>query len=242
MTESRIRKTIRDLTSKIESQDSTNFKPIILSDSKGRYLRLSQTREEESRSKIVWWGKSGAKVEDRLDWLKYNFDREASKYSNIIVFIWLGTCDLTSKKNDGSICLAERESNVDYIEAKFRDIDTFLKSRGCKTIFLEVPYFSIRYWNKIKCHCNPDQYIDDDITLKNQIDILNGRIVDINRANNSLSPKLNIDLENSRAVKGRGRTKYSINWRLIKDGVHPDRLVSEVWFLKLKYYIGLNKN
>jgi hypothetical protein len=46
---------------------------------------------------IVWWCKKGAKIEGSLAWLKRNIDRNLQNLGDIALYVWLGTCNLTSK-------------------------------------------------------------------------------------------------------------------------------------------------
>ena len=69
--------------------------PVILSDSKGFSLRNQITHPFDNN--IVWWCKKGAKIEESLAWLKRNIDRNLQNLGDIALYVWLGTCNLTSK-------------------------------------------------------------------------------------------------------------------------------------------------
>ena len=74
--------------------------PVILSDSKGRYLRQQAATPLEHD--IVWadqWHESGRTTKAGLDWVKRNVKKIDVKYSNgFILFVWLGTCNYCEKK------------------------------------------------------------------------------------------------------------------------------------------------
>jgi hypothetical protein len=46
---------------------------------------------------IVWLPKSGAKIEDSTQWLKSNISKKIINYGDIWLYVWMGTCNLTSK-------------------------------------------------------------------------------------------------------------------------------------------------
>ena len=81
-----------------------------------------------------------------------NLEIKLHHYPNIVLYLWLGTCDLTVKQHDGLIELKSRDisSDNDLIK-QFRDIYTFL--RGFPTVepvLLELPPYSIYEYNKHK--------------------------------------------------------------------------------------------
>ena len=73
--------------------------PVILSDSKGRYLRQQAATPLEHD--IVWadqWHESGRTTKAGLDWVKRNVNNFDVKYPNgFILFVWLGTCNYCEK-------------------------------------------------------------------------------------------------------------------------------------------------
>ena len=69
--------------------------PIILSDSKGYSLRDQATNSVEQS--IKWWCIAGRNSTQALDWLRQNIDEQIGHYDNIALYIWIGTCDLTTK-------------------------------------------------------------------------------------------------------------------------------------------------
>jgi hypothetical protein len=55
--------------------------PIILTDSKGNYLKKYACHDVEKQ--IVWLPKSGAKIEDSTQWLKSNISKKIINYGDI---------------------------------------------------------------------------------------------------------------------------------------------------------------
>jgi hypothetical protein len=179
---------------------------------------------------------SGVKVKEVCEWLKIRFGRSGTKYWGASVYLWLGTCDLTAKGQEGLIELRQRDnSSVEYIIAKYREILQFLQSRQCEVTIIETPYYSIKHWNCSRGHQYSESFDEDDKILRGQIDLLNKRIAEINIENTVLSPKLNIHLNRSRTNKG--KTQYYTNWGLFIDGIHPKPILAKTWLCKLTYYI-----
>ena len=88
------------------------LKPVVVSDSKGKYLKacVSQTRNPES--KILWRAKGGATTLDRYLWLKDNVDAFIDKYGPLSVYVFTGTCDLTIKQALTSSTPGRRRSRI----------------------------------------------------------------------------------------------------------------------------------
>ena len=69
--------------------------PIILTDSKGDYLsRQARNRLDNS---IVWLGDKGWTSYQGLRYLTRKCNSLKEEYGNFHLFIWLGTCDTTTK-------------------------------------------------------------------------------------------------------------------------------------------------
>lgn len=240
MTENKLKKREDQLRQKVwekcdSLRPSRSTTAIIISDSKGRYLNRSSDLIPECLFRnIEWWCKSGANIRDTFAWLKQNFDRKTSSFTNITVYLWLGTCDLTQKSGNGKIELcASDNSKVELIRENYKEIKQFLISRGCTVLILETPLYSIKKWNEHKGYTGENNTTDEDKLLHQQIEELNKQIEAINSETDTLTLKLNIDLQQSRTT--RRHTEYYTNWKLLPDGIHPGPLVSRVWLLKIIY-------
>lgn len=240
MTNTYVQRTLRHLQSEVPreiARTEINFTPILISDSKGNYLK--HERSDLSNpiiDKIEWYCTGGAKIGSTLNWLKRNFGRIARNHRNIVVYLWLGTCDITRKNGEGYISLIHQDNTQpEYIASKYREIADFLKSYRCKVVILETTIYSIKYWNKFKGHPNPETFHYEDKALKRQIRALNELTTEINRENETFAPKFNIDLQNSR--KRRGIPENYTEWKLLKDGIHPASTTAKVWLLKLARHI-----
>ena len=73
---------------------SKQLTPVVLTDNKGKYLQpYCQSGVEKE---IKWRWQSGRRTEDGFRWLLDNLDRETGHLDNILLIVWLGTCELTS--------------------------------------------------------------------------------------------------------------------------------------------------
>ena len=135
------------------------YTPIVISDSKGKYLKDNCSTEIEHN--IKWRGTSGRSVEQGYLWLLENITHEIGHFDNIHLYIWLGTCDLTIyDRTTIYISLAsESDAIIEQITAIFRKIiEITQKYSSCKLTFLEIPVYSIFEWNKYQRHPTPYSY------------------------------------------------------------------------------------
>ena len=86
--------------------------PVVLSDSKGLYLKSSVSQRVEQH--ILWWCESSRKTSKGVNSLKENLPRKIRLMGNIHLYVWLATCDLTSKTTGGAVSLnpIDRTQNI----------------------------------------------------------------------------------------------------------------------------------
>ncbi|VDI34392.1 Hypothetical predicted protein [Mytilus galloprovincialis] len=205
--------------------------PVILSDSKGRCLQ----NQLNFRNSIKWCYKSGASTKEQFNFLKQNLAELINQYTNITLFVWLGTNDLTKKERDGSISLkSSGNDSVNHIYSIYKEIYFFVRNfEKVKLIYIEVPVYSIYWWNVFHNHSNPEQFREDDLCLHTQIEQLNIYIRDINRILHVHSPSLSNDLVQTRKQGKRKHTFSSYTFTGYYDGIHPRPELSRLWLLKL---------
>lgn len=227
MSENRLNKHCTAVTT--ESYPSRlSWTPIIVSDSKGRYLK-----EFSDHRDILFIHKGGWTSSQLFSYLHKNLCKLLQKYNRICLYVWVGTCDFT-EKHGRLIRLRPKQSDVlEKLCGNLRGIqDICAKTHRIKLTFLQCPYYSIERWNSFKGDNNSESYKADDQFLTSQIDKLNDYVQDLNTSLTSYSPKLNQDLVRSR--KGsRKRQRYSLNFNLFKDGIHPDRPLAKSWFTSI---------
>ncbi len=103
---------------------------------------LSRIREGNYRQ-----AKRGGPLNRRQLLSTNNLDLWISRYKNIIIALWLGTCDLTKKT--GKYIDLQAETSVDSVIEEYRKIASHIKEKhgeNAKVIVLEVPYYSIEIW------------------------------------------------------------------------------------------------
>ena len=59
--------------------------------------------------------KSGAKIEDGTQWLKSNISKKIINYGDIWLYVWMGTCNLTSKNKKYISLKSENDEEVDKL-------------------------------------------------------------------------------------------------------------------------------
>lgn len=213
---------------------SPKFKPCILSDSKGNYLRRHAAHPVETE--IEWFCKSGSSVENSKRWLQRNIAKKIINFGNIWLYVWLGTCNLTTKNKQYISLSHSDEGEVDFIIKNLRDISTTVnKHPGSKVTFLEIPVYSIVNWNATKGHKQPDSFKEQDVTLATKIYHLNGMIRELNRENSVHSPEFSSDLSINPKHRKRGKqtTTKKYNFNLYVDGIHPSPVLCKYWLKKI---------
>ena len=70
--------------------------PVVLSDSKGERLSRVVSSNNIVESSIIWWYKKGDTIEKRYEWLSENLSSKLRLLGSIHLYIWLGTCNLTT--------------------------------------------------------------------------------------------------------------------------------------------------
>ena len=126
-----------------------------------------------------------------------------------MIYVWLGTCDLTSQNKKYIALTGEDDQVVDIAYEYLVKIAALVKYfPSCRITILEIPVYSIKYWNQRKGHKNLDEFIEQDKKLETQVYNLNGKIRQINETNQIHSPTFSTDLvKNSKTAKGKKKEK-----------------------------------
>ena len=190
--------------------------PIVLSDSKARYLK--DVASSIIESEIEWWYSPGWDTNSGRLYLLSKIEEAILTYGRIHLYVWLGTCNLTVKPRK-YVFLNPRHGVAQLIVYCER-IARLARRRKFKLTFIEIPIFSIRKWNELKGHKAPEKFIIRDKVLESRIKVANEHLHRINRLNQVEFRSLNVNLEVTRHNKGRRVKKY-YNHNLYKDGIHP---------------------
>ena len=206
------------------------FIPVVLSDSKGDCLKSVVTNRDEQS--IIWWNKAGDIIQNRIIWLKENLHHKKSLLGNIHLYVWLGTCNITSRDESGFISLSPNPADkFDFIIDKYREIiDILAAYQDSKISILEVPVYSIAAYNTKLGHSNPSKFTNQDTYLINAVLDLNQKIRQINQQLGTRSPNFNRNLYSN--TKHRSQdinhldTRIAYNLNLYTDGIHPSPLLA----------------
>ncbi|CAC5371135.1 unnamed protein product [Mytilus coruscus] len=243
MSNSKLVKFLNNTKEQLNTQKK--YIPVVFSDSKGNWLKNHVNRSHSVEKEIIWWCKSGAKIVDRLQWLQTTLNIKTKELGAIWIYVWLGTCDLTSyNKKYISINTYTDETINHLIEYYNKIIELVQQYDNCKVTILETPVYSIYRWNCHRKHKMPEEFKEQDNILADQVIRLNFKIKELNTSINSHSPKFSNDLQTkSKYKKGDHRTattRTSYNYNLYTDGIHPDNLLAKTWLKKIAEQAQLN--
>lgn len=225
-----------------------NYQPILLSDSKGNYLREFSYLIEENGYFIDFQCKGGLRLLDQYFWLRNNLQRKVNTYGYIVLYIWLGTCDLTLRKTVQVINDQGRSVKRNYIDlrhssevqavAYFRDqitkyVNLVSQFPTVKLVFLKIPYYSIQEYNKYLRNQDYQRFKENDFKLTERITLCNEYLDEVNESLGATSPNFRKDLLHFRRSSGETGRKSSLSFSLYKDGLHPNRDLAYCWMKKI---------
>ena len=207
--------------------------PIILSDSKAHSIRnafYNTAQHIKTPFPVRVWCTSGSRAHHCVLKLKENINSAVHKYGHILIYVWVGTCDLTRKNSNGIIALRTPASKqtVHDIVNEYREMIEVARPYGDRVIirFLDIPVFSAVKWNRCHNYFETPLAADKDISF--QVEWLNHYIRNLNWLQGQARLNFNNDLENCRKSAGR-RARYTYTARPLHDGIHPDRTLAKVW-------------
>jgi len=187
-------------------------KAILITDSKG--FSLQQEVSTEKFIDLLIISKSKLSIYDTsFIWkaLKSNL----VKKDKAIIFIWLATCDFTTK-TEKYIELTHNTSRyhnkIDAIASKLSTIKAQIQARykHSSVIILACPPYSIEHYNKYQGHGNASKFRSQTLLLESQIFYLNRQIKKINHENFKVCSKIKTKVdENNNTVAQTNATKKS---------------------------------
>ena len=201
--------------------------PILISDSKGRYLERNFTRD--SLVNLKFNCVSGRTTKQGIDILERDLPSYLEQFSSVIIYVWLGTCDVTDKIGNFIYAKPEQSQPVNFILSQYsRAINIVNSYENCRIKFIEVPPISITDFNCTRTGCNSDEYRLQDRLVHRYISELNREIKLLNLTVNESTLGFSNDVIRFR--KGRNRKqRQSINLHLLLDGVHPISVLAKCW-------------
>lgn len=233
MTESKAKKYVARPLIRPDTKRAQKSVSVILSDSKGFYVH---NELEDDLINIVWWCRRGAGTGSQFTFLTNHLPDLLPLHKQIVIYIWLGTCDVTRKVGvTKSIELRSENTGetLNYLKLQYsRIIDYCRQYSTVQLVFLELPPYSIGQWNSTKCGANPADYKAQDELLMTQINTINEHIRTLNADAGVRSPKFGLDILHYRKSRN-NRQFVNLNTGLLLDGVHPKAIVAKVWMRKI---------
>ncbi|CAG2224564.1 unnamed protein product [Mytilus edulis] len=161
---------------------------ILVSDSKGYTLRNNCLQKEFP---LETWCKSGATTEVLVNLIKTRIAKAIKRHHHIIIYLWSGTCDLTTKEGKYIKLKFHNNRAIKIIEDQYKRAISIIDSyQHAEIKFIDCPLISISNWNKSKGHKRPETYKVEDFLATKQIQELNGKIYELNRRLNKTSVKI----------------------------------------------------
>lgn len=226
----------------IHFKGSLKKQPIIISDSKGKYLKKDALDIPKSINCFIEFQcRGGARFADYYCWLKRNLQQKVNQYGHIVLYIFLGTCDLTK------IVSPPENKHRKYIELRHQDDSTAVKYLTdqidkyfylvssfptVSIVFLEIPPYCIRQWNSFQGHPHPEKFAAQDKILYERISIINEYIKAVNNISHVESPKFGLDVKRGRKEANSDR-RYSLCFAGYKDGIHTRPELARCWMRRL---------
>lgn len=204
---------------------------VILSDSKGNYIKAELDKIKHLNSEVVFWAKPGRNTKDGIAFLTNHIEDINDKCKTIILF-WHFTCDATKKI--GKIIQQRYDTAPDLtgnIEPHLKSLlSIHARHEHIDIGILECPPIFTKEWNKARGEQSSDR--SDDTRLNEQISDLNSVIRTYNSRIGFSSPKFVCDFIHRNKRKGK-KVKETLNPILLKDGVHPIGIVAYKWLVKI---------
>ena len=207
---------------------------ILLSDSKGFSLKSHVDLLDKFNHQIEIIYQSGAQYQTYLNWLHKNLHKKVKIHRQIIIYVYLGTCDLTFKQGKFiKLRHSDELKAFSHIQSQItRYINFVSRFPTVKLVFLEIPPYSIVKYNEAKGHINPQDYHSQDLELTQRIAYANDYLREVNDRRCVAPPRFKLDLLKFRKQEG-GKQRVSLNFKLYKDGIHPSYLSARCWMKRI---------
>lgn len=221
-------------------------KPILLADSKARYIKAHESLIEQFGYSVDFNFFGGARFLDYYTWLQQNLASKVEEYGQIVLYVWLGTCDLTVKQTDYQK-VGHRYRKVQYIDLrhasdafsvayvkqqidKFRRFVSYFPS--VQIVFLKIPCYSIVGYNKHLRYPQSDKFLENEYVLNERIGILNDYIKEVNSDSGFNTPRFKKDLIKYRKRAGHEQ-KRKLDYSGYFDGLHPGVTLAKTWMKRI---------
>ena len=221
----------------------------MLADSKGNYLKSHANLINQFHYSTEFQCRGGARFQDYFYWLQHNLSNKVAQYGKIVLYVWLGSCDFTVKSDLQDPTVGHRNFKkkhyiqlrhvtdseaVSYLKYQIDRYLSFVSNfPSVSVVFLEIPPYSIKQWNRNKGYRNPGSFHSQNLILLERISLVNEYIRFVNENNSVTSPRFKIDLLTFRKSKSKQTKRVNISYSLYKDGVRPQSLLARCWMKRL---------
>ncbi|KAL4233135.1 hypothetical protein ACF0H5_007820 [Mactra antiquata] len=205
---------------------------VFVSDSKGRYLEGEVKNFDLGGKKLEFHIFPSRRIKDGINEVS-SILKSINPDEKTVVLFWFGTCDITKK--EGKFIYQrynDTKELTDLLKIQFEELLELCQGHSVDTGIIEIPSIFTKEYNKHKGHTNID--IFDDKPINEQVKAVNSCIRFHNFKLKYLSPRLHNDFIISRGgKKKKGGTKYTLDSRILIDGVHPGSTIAKKWLLKI---------
>ena len=174
---------------------------------------------------VEFWCQSGLQKRKTIDHLERRL--ESRGLASTLIYIWLGTCDITNTEGNITQVRCCNNTVVDTVTTQYRRIVNIVsRFNEIKVKFIEIPCYLIVAYNQHKGHKNPDIFKDQDIEICRQVELLNANIRSLNLEIGQSTVRFNKDItrrrkDTDKRKKTNNGIRSSYKFSVLYDGVHP---------------------
>lgn len=220
----------------IPDRDSDKF-ALLLSDSQGKCL---QKLHSNSKLPVQFLCTPGARTQSAFEKAKAELERILSDQNKpVVVYVWLGTCDITEKishrKGWIDVRYATEGEATRKIIKQYHKLQEFVFSKQGTVKFITIPTYSSVLYNKNKNHKQPDKFERSDKKISSEVNKLNEQIIELNNSLGRNTLQFHRDIIKNRPNKNKNKpSRETVNWHLLKDGLHPNKVLARKWLRRLE--------
>ena len=218
---SRLKEGIRTKCLGISPESRTHYS-ILLTDSKGHTLKNACPK---IASHLMIFGQlSGVSRRHWLIWPFFDYEHLFIAREKIALYVWSGTCDITQKEDKGHNIFPrykDQSCSLLVVQKQFQRLVDYASQFSEVTLkFVEIPYISTTLWNGDSA---PDNSIQIDKGIETQVRSINLYIRELNSELGQNTLHLAHDCMNCRRPKSKNKpNRYTVTYRVLQDGVHPN--------------------
>ena len=216
------------------SPESRTHYSILLTDSKGHTLKNACPKNCFPFDDL--WAIVGGQSETLVDLAIFRLRTFVHRQGKIALYVWSGTCDITQKEDKGHNIFPrykDQSRSLLVVQRQFQRLVDYASQFSEVTLkFVEIPYISTTLWNGDSA---PENSIQIDKGIETQVRSINLYIRQLNLELGQNTLHLAHDCMNCRRPKSKNKpNRYTVTYRVLQDGVHPNLKTSLLWTKKLQ--------